>query len=660
MKWKEFLIAALLMLQFGSIYASGSMNVSENDSTLAPKITGVNDFVWLTDWNYASLDRMSMLVNTGDYGFYGPQPMFMLDSIPFEPSFFGVAYSQFFPVPHFQTHQKELISGHGVINGIRYQSGIMRLRSEPLKDGFSVFASGQYGHNSGEPGPWVFDPERVSPNVERFGPWINGGVSLKFGNWYAKGLLKFQEYKHVDEFVQLRMLNSRRSPTDPAEWLGVDTRSVLTLAETGFEGSMISIKLQAYQAESEDFLFFQPFAREIPSELTMNQYSASTDLKLHRRLGIRGLYQLREQGLGYRLNRFDHNFDWQKETHNMHGSVYFSGERFSAEAGAALENRSVQAPGLSDYDLDIMSLFLDQQVQVIPQIALSANAQVSFLDDERAIQIGGNLLLKPTSFWGMDLGASYSELLPEVANPLDHQVRNGYYIFQHLEIPFQLPEQIKNTRKISLSTSQRFFSAHTFSLGFNAEWMHHISMNIPFQAALYDLEYSTIPGNYSLLSEISGQRLQAGAELQFVPLRNMIHQADVTITRTLSGGAEYEAYWKMIPEVLVQYAIEYTPFYDVYLALNLQYRSEATWSEFSNLDGELNRTFHVQYPFRFFEFSDTTPSHFKIDLKMGKWFWGNRLRGELLLKNLLNTNYQTHPLGVRERFGYMARVEMRF
>ena len=660
MKWKEFLFITLLMLPFSSVYASDGLNVSENDSTLAPKITGVSDFVWQTNWNYASLDRMSMLVNSGDYGFYGPQPMFMLDGIPFEPSFFGVAYSQFFPVPHFQTHQKELISGHGVVNGINYQSGVMKLQSEPLKDGFSLFASGQYGHNSGEPGPWVFDPDRVSPNVERFGPWINGGISLKFGNWYAKGILKFQEYKHVDEFVQLRMLNSRLSPIDPTDWLGVETRSVLTLAETGFEGSLISVKLQAYQAESEDFLFFQPFAREVPSELSMNQYSALMDLKLHRRLGLRGLYQLREQGLDYRLNRFDHNFDWKKETSSIHGSVYFSGERYSADTGVSLENRSVQAPGLSDYKLNISSLFVNQQVQIIPQAELTATAQVSFLDNDSAFQIGGDLLLKPALFWSVDFGASYSELLPEVANPLDHQVRNGYYIFQHLEIPFQMPDQIKNTRKFSLSNSQRFFSQSTFSLGLNAEWTHHISMNIPFQAALYNLEYSTMPGNYSLLSEISGQRLKAVADVQFVPLRNMVHRADVTLSRTLSGDEEYKDYWKMIPDLLVQYSIEYTPFSDVYLALNLQYRSETTWSEFSNLNGELNRTFHVQYPFRFFEFSETTPSHFNIDLKMGKWFWDNRLRGELLLKNLLNSNYQTHPLGIRERFGYMARVEMRF
>ncbi len=659
---KKHLIPILLFLLIkpSILMAANDIYFSENDSTVTPKISGVSDYVWQKGWNYASLDRMSMLTNSGDYGFYGPQAMFLLDGIPFDPSFFGVAYSQHFPLPYFLTSQIELKNGHGVLHGINYHAGLMNIQSESVKDGLSVFGSGQYGHNSGEPGPWVFDPDRVSPNVERFGPWINGGVSFKLGNWYAKGFLKFQEYKHVDEFVQLRMINSRRSPTDPSDWLGVDTRSLLRLAETGFTASWISVKVQAYQSESEDFLFFQPFAREIPAEFEVNQYSALSTIHFTPNVGIRGLFQYREQGLNYRLNRFDYNFDWKKEMNSIRGSLFYLGDRFQADIGTEYELTDITAPGLSEYERIITTIFVNQELQIVPQFLISATAQVQVSGDNTAHMAGGSFSIDPSSFWNMNLAGSYSELLPEVAHPLEHQVNSGYYIFDHLDIPFELPGQIKNTRKVSFSNHHQFTMGDMFSLGLSAEWMHHISMNIPFQAALYDLEFSTMPGNFSLLPEISGQRLIAGADVQFIPLRNMVHRAAITLQRTLGGDQEYETYWKMIPDFMVQYSIDYTPYSDVNLVLNLQYRSETTWNEFSNLDGELNRTFHVQYPFRFFEFSDTTPKHFNIDLKMGKWFWGQRLRGELVLKNLLNTNYQTHPLGIRERFGYMARVEMRF
>lgn len=660
MKRSLIILAILFSVHSSDLFAADTTYSSNSDSTTVSKISGASDYVWQAGWNYASLDRMSMLTNSGDFGFYGPQPMFMLDGIPFDPAFFGMAYTQHFPVPYFQSQQTELTSGHGVRNGVSYRAGLMQIDSEPVKDGISLFGSGQYGHNSGEPGPWVFNPERVSPNVERFGPWINGGISMKFGNWYAKGLLKFQEYKHVDEFVQLRMINLRRSPTDPTDWLGVETRSLLTLAETGYSGSWITLKLQAYQSESEDFLFFQPFAREVPAEFEVTQYSALTDIKFHSKVGVRGLYQYREQGLDYRLNRFEHNFDWRKEINSLRGSFYYNGERYQADVGAEYETTNVEAPGLSEYEQIITTAFLQQKLQIIPQFSVSATTQVQYSDDEHAIQAGGEFQVRANPFWNIRLGASYTELLPEVAHPLEDQVMNGYYIFSHLEIPFELPGQIENIRKLSINHHHQFDIRDDVSLKVGAEWTRHISMNIPFQAALYNLEFSTKPGTYTLLPEISGERLKATADFQFVPLRNMVHRAKVIVNSTLSGDTEYEAYWKMIPEFVVQYSVDYTPFSDVNLALNLQYRSETTWSEFSNLDGEPNRTFHVQYPFRFFEFSDTIPPHFNIDLKMGKWFLGQRLRGELLLKNLLNNDYQTHPLGIRERFGYMARLELRF
>ena len=660
MKW--FLVFTLISFfsATGNLTAAGNFESSEPDSVTASPIMSTSDYFWQSGWNYSTLDRMSVAINSGEYGLYGPQPDFMLDGIPFEPTFFGISYSQLFPVPYFQSQKSELYSGHGVQNGVNYQTGLMHIISEPVSDGISVFGSGQYGHNSGEPGPWVFNPERVSPNVERFGPWVNGGLSMKFGNWYAKGILKFQEYKHVDEFVQLRMINSRRSPTDPTEWLGVDTRSVMTLAETGLIGSKGTLKLQAYQAESEDFLYFQPFGREVPAGFQVNQYSALADVKIHSRVGLRSLYQYREQELKYRENRFEYNFNWRKQMNSLRASIYYSGERFFADAGGEWQKTELNAPGFLGDDQIISALFLKQTLQIFPRVSISTTTQIQFSETQNGLQAGGEFLIDPVPFWTIQLGGSYSELLPELANPLEHQVQNGYYIFEHLDIPFDLPDQIETTRTLSLRNSHLWSITRHTKLQLDLEWFRHIAMNIPFQPVLYDLEYSTQPGEYSLLQGIEGRRLRAGLELRFMPLRKMEHRVAVTVNRTLSGDEEYEAYWQMIPEILAQYSIHYSPFPDVDLSLYGQYRSATTWSEFANLDGELNRTFHIQYPFRFFDFSDSIPAHVNIDLKMGKWFWNQRLRGEFLLKNLLNREYQTHPLGMREKFGYMARIELRF
>ena len=118
--------------------------------------------------------------------------------------FFGVSFSQLIPEPFFRIDNVDYRDGFGTYRGVGYSSGLIHLQSEPVKRGISVFATGQYGHNKGEPGPWVFDPDKVSPNVERFGPWADAGLSVKFGGWYAKGLIR----THTHEAASL----SRNSP----------------------------------------------------------------------------------------------------------------------------------------------------------------------------------------------------------------------------------------------------------------------------------------------------------------------------------------------------------------------------------------------------------------------------------------------------------------
>lgn len=644
----------------GVLKAQTGFKIAEPDSVISVQIMSTDDYFWQSGWNYSSVDRISLKLNTGDYGFYGPQPVFLLDGIPFDPSFFGVTYSQFFPVSYDQSQNIELKKGAGVAGGVSYQTGVMQIMSEQLKDGISVSGSAQYGHNSGEPGPWVFSPDFVSPNVERFGPWLNGGLSLKFGNWYAKSLLKYQIYKHIDEFVQLRLINSRQSPTENNVWLGVDAKTTLALAETGFDSQWVTLKFQGYHAESEDFLYFQPFAREVPAGFNIRQYSALANVQLHERMGLRTLYQYREQGLDYHMNRFEYDFDWQRQMHSARASLFFDSNRYSADLGGEWEQTEAKAAGLGEDNRIVSTLFLKQDIAISSFMRVDATAQLQMMDSEMAAQAGGALQFKLAPAWSMNTGVSYTELFPEMANPLEQQVQNGYYIFDHLGIPFSLPDQIENTKKLAYSNSHRFKISENTKIGLEFELIRHLSLNIPFQPAEYELQFSTLPGTFELFSGATGKRLHAGLNVSFTPVRNMDHRVAISANRTLDGDKNYKNYWDMVPEYLVQYSFDYRPFPDVNIMLNVQYRSAARWSEFENLDGELNRTFHVQYPFRFFEFSDTLPQHINIDLKLGKWFWEQRLRGVLLLKNLLNSDYQTHPLGVRERFGYMARAELRF
>jgi len=629
------------------------------DSLQSTFYLGPADLFWQTGFHNASLDRMSFQFNSGHYGFYGPQPKFILNDIPFDPSFFGVTFSQFIPEPFSRIEEISVKRGLGLHQGEGYVSGMMHLKSEPMKEGVSLFVSGQYGHNGGEPGPWVFDPNRVTPNVERFGPWLDAGIGLKFGRWYAKGTMRTHSNKNVDEFVQMRTINLR-GIAGQNEFLSVENTATLGMIETGFESDVLDLKLQATRAESSDYLYFQPLAREIPTRLHTDQYSALARISVHEHSGFRLIYQYREKKTEYRRNRFIHSLDWNQQMHIFRGAFYYDGSRTSTEAGAEHQLIKTDAIGLEEATLNPTRLFLEQWLNITGSVELGTVQQAVMRGSEFAVQSSGTIRLKPGSRWTLEFEGGYSELFPEIANQTDYWVSRGYEIYDHLEMNHHLPETLENTRKIILSNRQFLKVAEGFQVEAELEWMRHLALNIPFQQTQYALPFSTIPGGYTVHGEERGSRYQLRVSATHILSEQFNQNVDFYYNRTVDGNEIYRQYWTTIPEFLVQYQAGYKPYSDVAVNVRLQYRSETEWAEFENLDGELNRTFHVQYPFQYYQFSNRLPEHVRLDLSASKWFWAQRLRLTLTLKNLLNENFQTYPIGTREGFGYFVRLDMRF
>ncbi len=631
----------------------------KGDSLESVFYLGSTDLFWQSGYQYASLDRMSFQLNSGRYGYYGPQPEFMLNDIPFNLTFFGTTFSQFIPEPYSRIEEIRVNKGSGVYRGTGYSSGLIEIKPEPMKEGLSLFVSGQYGHNSGEPGPWGFDPNRVTPNVERFGPWVDAGIGLKISGWYARGTLRTHSNKNLDEFVQTRIINLRELSAEN-EFLSVENTATLGLIETGFESERMDFRAQAMQAESTDFLYFHPLTREIATRLHSDQYSVFGRIVIQENSGIRLLYQYREKKTEYRRNRFGQSFDWNQKKQIFRGSYYYEGNRASTEAGAQNQIIEANAPRLNDGTFNQTKAFVEQWLNVNKSIKIGTVQKAEFKEDDIALQSFGTIRLKPGSRWTTEFEGGYSELFSITANPIDYWVGRGYGIYDRLRLNYQVPDQISNTRKSTFSNRHIFNVSDQFQMEAELEWIHHYSINIPFQKAQYDLPFSTMPGLYTLHGGESGSRYQ----LRFAAnhtLSEIFNQGVVVwFNRTANGNENYRQYWRTIPEILVQYEAGYRPYSDIAINLRLQYRSETEWAEFENLDGELNRSFHAQYPFKYFHFSNRLPEHVRLDLSASKWFWEQRLRLALTLKNIFGENFQSHPIGTREGFGYYVRLDMRF
>ncbi|MDZ7721011.1 MAG: hypothetical protein U5K72_19480 [Balneolaceae bacterium] len=629
------------------------------DSIETEMIVRTEDLFWDSDWTFFSLDRISFRVNTGDFGYYGPQPDYLLDGIPVDPAFFGMNFPQMLPVPLNQIAEINTLNGAGVSGGVPYHSGLLKLESNPVKDGLSIYSSTQLGHNSQEPGPWIFDQESVTPNIDRFGHWMDAGFSLKFGPWYSKGHLQRLSFLHSNPFVQTRIRNLIGFP-DESEWPDGRSTTHLAFLETGIKTDRLNFRVQGIQSESKEFLFFQPLGREIPTDLNMDQLTASGEISVSSRFGIRAMAQYREKGTGYRRNRLQESFDWQQTRQTGRASVYLETNTFEMDLGSEYVIVETEASGLEDDEQKYMDLFLDQTTKITPWMTFGSYTALTFHEDERPMQLRGFLDFKFTEGWSSGFEASYSELLPETANPVDEWISDGYNLLDRLDIYNLVPIEISNTELIKLSHRHQFQFLEKYKTTVEAVYFDHQQLNIPFQDAYYYLFLSTLPGGYFLFPGNSGQRLMVSLKTEADWSDKLYQSIGIYRTETLEGTPAYRRYWKTVPEYIIRHTSVFQPYPDLEMRLNLEYQTEAVWDEFRRLDGELNRSFNVQFPFELYRFSNTLSPGVNMDLTFAKWFWEQRLRVVFMLNNLFNRDLQRHPIGSVDGFGYMVRFELRF
>lgn len=638
----------------------GGIQSAVSDSIDSNFILRVEDMFDDSHLHFISTDRMSAKTGSRYYGFEGVQSQFFLDGIPFRADYFGTFYSQLLPLALSQIHDIEIQEGLGTVNGIPRHSASLNFSSEPLQDGISLFLSGQTGHNTGEPGPWVYDPESITPNVERFGPWGDAGLSLKIGPWYAKGLITSHTYKRMDMTVQNRFKSIRTIP-QTGQSLEVDATNTVGLAETGWKSDRVDIRLQAIRTEGKDFYFFHPLGREVPNVLESEQYSAFAALQLHDKWSFQTLVQHSEYDFLKRRNQFLHEFGLSEQSRSLRPSTKIGTDSNFIETGAEIEQLKLSEIHMSEeHQLDRKSLFIDGRLRLIPGLYLNTYQNIAFRHGDSALQSQGGVDIDVMPSWRISLEGGYSELFPDISNPIDYKIANGYTILDQLNIESNLSTDLKNSRLSTFSISNQFQLPGNVDVRAAFEWIQHHSINIPHQPVDYSLSFSTFPGTYQRFNGETGERLHADFSISHMLSNRFRHELAATFNSTADGSDRYRNYWKTMPSELVRYRATFKPYHDIELMLNVKYRSSTRWVEFDNLDGKLNRTFFDQIPFQTFEYSASTPRHLNIDVRASKWFWRQKLRGVLLFKNILDRDLQYHPIGVIEDFGFMARVEMRF
>jgi len=628
-----------------------------SDSLATAILINPNDLLHaIPEWNVATADGFTYRVDTGLYGFYGPQPTIYLDDIPIDFSFFNWQNLNMLPSSMEQISRISYSSEPQVYNQTHSSAGYLNLHTNPPDSGFSVYGSFAVGNQIEDPGPWSYDTSRVTPNIDRRGPHYFTGFAYQSTHWYAKGQFSLRQHQPTN------LNNNHRigsySYVDGV-WHAVKTRVENGLAEVGYHSGGWKFRARGLTSSNEEYVFFQPFGREIPAITGYHQLA----LQAEREAGpweFTGRYLANKKSMDYRLNNKRFYFGWQRLDHIMSLSARYQQNNIQLQSGVTMEVSDTRGLPMRNRQL-VSTLFGSASYQPHPRHTLDADLDIDIAAYETAPSFSIGSAHRLTKNWELSGNIDYNELLYYRQQSSTYWYKRGYNLFSRLDIGISNPLSSRKNRSGSIQLASDIRLAPSTSLVLEGTYLHHYALNIPWQVVAHDRAQHTgiytRPGDLEFTSEQGGRlNLKLGLSQKISPL--LRHALTSMMQFTADGTNRYRSYWQQIPENRLKYEFIIQPATDLSLALMASYRSSTQWEEYQNLEGERYRSLQPQYPLQYGTFHTRTPSFVNLDVSAKKWFWDRRLATTFSLRNLLNTEVRYHTLGLDKRLQFVIKASL--
>ncbi len=598
-------------------------------------------------WNWASTNLFTDWISNGLYGLYGPQPQVMLDGIPVNANFFGWQNLNMLPLFVQNINKAASRFAPGVYNQTAAGAGLINFKTEQLKQGFTAHAFYYSGNETKDPGPRAYDSLRTSPNIDRWGP--DRGIFLAYTSnlWFAKGFYLYRFNKPNDLAQNLRLHITNSLLDDNTEYVNypIFIESKSALLEGGFTSSHWQFRSRFIIGNNDDFLFLQPFGRELPVQTEYRQlafqskYNSGTwSFKTRYLFDYKTIQKSFEQHI--------YIFDWKQKRHTISLSGRYEAAIFSISPGVIFEKIDTRAPGLQQNDNKLLTLFLKGDLYLGNRFIAYSNGFIDFHNNfeltSASFKIGANIAF--TDRWRFNPEIYYSELAPVRQHSFAYWVKRGYTFADRLNISFNYPVNVLENEVLSVKLASRF-SFGDFTLHIVPQFIKNYRLNIPWQVVRYNEFTHTRPGRFTV-SQHSGERFKLLAVFEHSFSRLLQQSLSVYLQNTISGSKRYRNYFKQIPDTKIKYQFDINPVNGLRFSVNAIYRSPTTWVELKALDGKEYRL-PIGIPIGQFSrsFNTTTPAFINIGLSVRKWFSDRHISLQFGLQNILDQEVRTHPIG---------------
>jgi hypothetical protein len=611
----------------------------QNVTTLRPADPVLNT----AGWSFSSVDMFTYNFSNGLYGNYGIKPEIKIDGIPADINFFGWQNLNMLPIymPNLERVSDE--SSTFFNNELFSVGGVINFQNKKIKQGLNVGGNIYLGNETGDPGPWVYDSTRVTPNVDRWGPDAGGVLSYGKNNWYGKGVFMLRRHQQTDP------ISNRRIQTTMRQLGSTRFNLILTNSQSGlFEGGYLSdswkLKIRGILAEDRNYIFLQPFGREVPAQTEYRQWAIDAK-HISDNWKFNLSYTLNQKEINRRNSEHGFIFDWNEIDNNYTGSIAYNAGQLELAGKIKVDIKNVEAPGLLRQNYPISGLHLDADwLNNDENIRSKISAGLDIHQGETAPKLAASYSKELSNHWKLSLETLYNEVLPIRRQSFGYWITQGYNFYEELGIIIDQPLAITKDRLQILGLRNIIDVSEKFSVTFSSQLTKHFDINVPWHKVNYNPETGTTPGTFTITEE-EGTRLSFEGELNQSLLTWLDHSFTFHYQKTLEGSQQYNQYFRQVPVAQLRYRLLINPAKNLQLTFQGYYRSSSRWLEFENLDGQEYRDIDNLFPIFSGTYDSTVPEHLDIELGAQKWFWGKRMSLQFTVKNLLNDEIRIHPMG---------------
>ncbi|MGK7369767.1 MAG: hypothetical protein ACNS64_06095 [Candidatus Halalkalibacterium sp. M3_1C_030] len=637
-------ILLLLLLTLSPVYLySQSSRSSEPDSLHnATTVRPADPILNTAGWTFSSIDMYTYNFSNGLYGNYGIKPTIMLDGIPVDINFFGWQSLNMLPfyMPRLEQVSAESNPSHNTYSF--HPGGIIDFQNKPIEPGMSAGGNIFLGNETGDPGPWIYDSSKVTPNVDRWGPDAGGIISVAKNNWHGKGIFMLRRHQQTDPRTHRRLHRTMRS-LGGTRFYPIQTNSQSGLLETGYTTSKLSFLARGMAAEDRNYIYLQPLGREVPAEARYGQLAFDAKYKSDSwNFGLH--YIVNQKKLNRRNSDHDYVFDWSQLSNRFKGTASYNFDKITLSGGISYDHFTTKAPGILRETDPISGFLLQVENPVHKDFGYQFSTGLDIHRKRAAKSLKAAFLHKPDNDWSMQLDISYSEVLPLLQKSFGYWITRGYNFYRELDLEIDDSFSVDSNRLLQLRLSNKVKLTDHITFSFIPELVRHYTLNIPWQMTRFDTETGSSPGTFTISQE-SGTRFSLQATVNYQTLKWLQQEISIDLQSTIQGSKRYEDYFLQVPAAEARYQLLINPFKDLHLTLQGYYRSFTRWLEFEALDGQEYRDINNLFPVFTGTYNSTVPSYVNIEVGAQKWFWNKRLSLQFTVQNLLNDEVQLHPIG---------------